>query len=76
MRPVVDGLVKKYAGKYDIRIMNGSVTDPNLVAKLAQKYSIRYVPTFVFLHADGSLESTVVGAVPVSRIEQELAKLS
>jgi len=76
MRPVVDGLVKKYAGKYDIRIMNGSVTDPNVVAKLANMFSIRFVPTFVFLNSDGSLNQTVVGAVPVSRIESELAKLS
>jgi thiol-disulfide isomerase/thioredoxin len=76
MRPVVDGLVKKYAGKYDIRIMNSSVTDPNLVSKLASLFSIRFVPTFVFLNSDGSLNQTVVGAVPVSRIEKELAKLT
>jgi len=39
-------------------------------------FSIRFVPTFVFLNSDGSLNQTVVGAVPVSRIESELAKLS
>jgi len=76
MRPVVDGLVKKYAGRYDIKVMNGSVADPNVVAKLAQKYSIRYVPTFVFVNSDGAVNATVVGAVPVSQIESELAKLS
>lgn len=73
---MVDGLVKKYAGRYDIRIMNGSVTDRNVVAKLAQKYSIRYVPTFVFVNSDGAVNATVVGAVPVSKLEQELARLS
>lgn len=73
---MVDGLVKKYAGRYDIRIMNASVTDRNVVAKLAAKYSIRYVPTFVFVNSDGAVNATVVGAVPVSKLEQELARLS
>jgi len=75
MKPVVDGLVKKHAGRYDIKVLNPSVADANEVASLARKYAIRYVPTFVFLNSDGGVNATVVGAVPASKLEQELAKL-
>jgi len=74
MKPVVDGLVSKYAGRYDIRIMNGSTGDPE-VERLAGEYGIRYVPTFVFVNTDGTKSGEVVGAVPVEQIEAELAKL-
>ena len=75
MKPVVDGLAKKYAGRYDIRVMNPSAGDAQAVGALARKYRIQYVPTFVFVHSDGGLSATVVGAVPVAQIEKELAKL-
>jgi len=74
MRPVVDGLVKKYAGRYDIRIMNASTGGPE-VGELAQKFKVEFVPTFVFVGTDGTVSATVVGAVPASKLEQELAKL-
>jgi thioredoxin-like negative regulator of GroEL len=74
MKPVVDGLVKKYAGTYDIRIMNGSTGDPQ-VETLAQEFDIQYVPTFVFVNSDGTVSAKIVGAVPVSQLEDELAKL-
>ena len=74
MKPVVDGLVKKYAGTYDIRIMNSSSGDPE-VASLAKKFGIQYVPTFVFVNTDGSVSEQIVGAVPASQLEAELAKL-
>jgi thioredoxin-like negative regulator of GroEL len=74
MKPVVDGLVKKYAGTYDIRIMNGSTGDPQ-VETLAQEFDIQYVPTFVFVNTDGTVSDKIVGAVPVSQLEQALAKL-
>ena len=73
MRPVVDGLVKKYAGRYDIRVMNTSNSEE--AQALAQRMQIEYVPTFVFLNADGSKSGSIVGAVPAEQIEAELAKL-
>jgi thioredoxin-like negative regulator of GroEL len=75
MRPVVDGLVKKYSGQYDIRILNTSRRDPKMMT-LAQTYQIQYVPTFVFVSSDGSLAGSVVGAVPASQLERELGKLT
>lgn len=74
MKPVVDGLAKKYAGRYAIMTMNTSSRDPK-VGNLAQKYGIRFVPTFVFVGSDGSVSASVVGAVPAVRLEQELARL-
>ena len=73
MKPVVDGLVAKYKGRYDFRILN---EDPDPGAQqLADKYQVPGVPTFVFLNSDGTQSGTVVGAVPVQQIETELAKL-
>jgi hypothetical protein len=71
---VVDGLIKKYAGRYDIRVMNGSTGDPE-VDRLAQVYGIEYVPTFVFLNRDGSLSNKLVGSRPAAELEAEMAKL-
>jgi thioredoxin-like negative regulator of GroEL len=74
MKPVVDGLVRKYAGTYDIRIMNGSSGNPD-VEGLSQTFGIAYVPTFVFVNSDGTVSAKIVGAVPASRLEEELARL-
>lgn len=71
---MVDGLRSKYAGRYDIKVLDTSGTDPE-VERLAQAYDIRYVPTFVFLNTDGSKSGQLVGAVPVEQLEAELAKL-
>lgn len=74
MKPVVDGLVTKYAGKIDIRIMNSSTGDPQ-VAELSEEFGIEYVPTFVFVNSDGTVSNKIIGAVPVADLEAELAKL-
>ncbi len=71
---MVDGLAQKYAGRYDIRVMNSSTGSPE-VGELAEKYGIEYVPTFVFVNTDGTESARIVGAVPVGQIEGELAKL-
>lgn len=73
MRPVVDGLVKKYAGRYDIRVMNTS--NDAEAQRLAQEMRIEYVPTFIFLNSDGSKSGEIVGSSSAEKIEAELAKL-
>jgi hypothetical protein len=75
MRPVVDGLVKRYSDRYDIEILNTSIRDPKMMA-LAQAYQIQYVPSFAFVNSDGSFSNLVVGAVPASQLERELSKLA
>lgn len=74
MKPVVDGLAKKYAGRVDVRVMNASSNDAE-VARLAQLYGVQYVPTFVFVNADGTHATTIVGGVSTARLEAELGKL-
>jgi hypothetical protein len=74
MRPVVDGLVKQYAGRYDIKVVNLSLNNEADRA-LYQSFGLQYVPTFVFLNADGSRSGTIVGSTSVQKIEAELAKL-
>lgn len=74
MRPVVDGLIKQYAGRYDIKVVNLSQNKEADVA-LYQSFGLQYVPTFVFLNADGTRSGTIVGAASVQEIQTELAKL-
>jgi thiol:disulfide interchange protein len=73
MKPVVNGLVQKYAGRYDIRVMNTSQDAE--ARRLAGTYQVEGVPWFVFLNADGSQSGTVRGAVPAAVLEAELTKL-
>jgi predicted DsbA family dithiol-disulfide isomerase len=74
MRPVVDGLVKEYAGRYDIKVMDTSSGDAT-VETLAQSFGIQYVPTFVFLNRDGTRSGTIVGEATARQLESALAKL-
>lgn len=74
MRPVVDGLVKEYAGRYDIKVMDTSSGDAKVEA-LAQSFGIQYVPTFVFLDRDGTRSGTIVGGASAQQLEAALAKL-
>lgn len=74
MRPVVDRLKDKYAGKVDIKRMNTSQGDPE-VERLAQSFGIQYVPTFVFVNSDGTKSGLIVGEVSQATLEAEIAKL-
>jgi len=74
MKPVVDGLRDRYAGKIEIRRMDTDGND-NQVAQLAGTFGIQYVPTFVFVNSDGTVSATVVGEVPESQLVAELSKL-
>ena len=69
---MVDGLVKKYAGRYDIRVMDTS--NDSEAVRLAESYGVQGVPTFVFLNTDGSQSGTVIGKVPGEELEAALAK--
>lgn len=74
MRPVVDRLRSAYAGKVDIREMNTSKGGAE-VEQLAQRFGIQYVPTFVFVNADGSVSNTLVGETAEATMRSELDKL-
>jgi thiol-disulfide isomerase/thioredoxin len=74
MKPVVDGLAKKYTGRYTIKVMNAS-TGGAEVEQLEEKLGIQYVPTFVFVDSDGTKIATIVGEATAAALEAELAKL-
>jgi len=59
MRPLVEGLEKTYKDKVDVRRLN--VEDDQDAVALAEKLGVQYVPTFVFVTADGVTSKTLVG---------------
>lgn len=74
MKPVVDRLKQQYAGKVDIKTMPTDGGDEQ-IATLADRFQVQYVPTFVFANADGTTTTSIVGEVPQSTLEAEIAKL-
>lgn len=73
MAPVVDRLTREYAGKVEIRAMN--VEKDKAASDLASGFKVQYVPTFVFLNADGSVVDTIVGEASESQLKAALDAL-
>lgn len=69
IQPFLDELAVEYAGK--IKFVN---VDIDKTSTIAQKYSIRGVPTMLFIK-DGSVVNTIVGAQTKSRIQLALDTL-
>jgi thioredoxin-like negative regulator of GroEL len=70
---VVDRLKTEYEGVVEFRLLNVD-TDPE-GQELMAKYNAQFVPTFVFLMADGSVSETIVGAQPESVLRSALDAL-
>ena len=73
MKPVVDGLQPDYEGVVEFRLINAE-TDPEGAA-LMQQFRAQYVPTFVFVSADGQVVDQIVGAVEESVLVEKLDAL-
>lgn len=73
MKPVVDGLEKEWAGRVEFRRLNVE-TDPKGV-ELANTMGVQYVPTFVFVNADGVTAGQVVGEQTKDSLEKALGDL-
>jgi len=58
MKPLVERLEKTYAGKVEFRRLNVE-SDP-AANDLASKLGVQYVPTFLFVNADGVIAKNVV----------------
>lgn len=69
IQPVLDELAVEYAGK--IKFIN---VDIDKTSTIAQKYSVRGVPTMLFVK-DGQVVNTIVGAQSKSRIQLALDTL-
>ena len=73
MAPVVNRLKSEYEGRVNVRILQGG---DNGYAELSQRYGIQYVPTFVFVGADGSQRGdAIVGEVDESELRVRLDAL-
>lgn len=59
MKPLVEGLEKVYKDKVEVRRLN--VESDQAAIALAEKLGVQYVPTFVFVTADGVTSKTLVG---------------
>lgn len=74
MKPLVERLKKEYAGKVEFRRYVDS-GDP-VGDKLAQQFNVEYVPTFVFVNADGTVSGQpLVGGVGEQVLRQRLDEL-
>ena len=73
MAPVVDRLEGEYEGAVEFRLVNVD-EDPSGSA-LMQQFGAQYVPTFVFLNADGSNAGQIVGAVEEGAMREKLDSL-
>lgn len=71
MRPVVDRLKKEYAGRVEIVLLK----DGQEATEKAQQFGVQYVPTFVFLKADGTRIDQVVGGMSEEQMRQKLDAL-
>lgn len=70
MKPVVDGLEKRYAGKVEFRRYNVE-TDPSGI-DVANRMGVTAVPTFVFVNSSGVSAGQIVGSVSEDQIVSAL----
>ena len=73
MAPVVDRLADTYESTVEFRRMN--VEKDEEAASLASSLRIQYVPTFVFMNADGTISDTLVGEVTEAQLKDALDAL-
>lgn len=72
MAPVVDRFQKKYSGKVAIEVVN--VDEPKGKAE-AEKYNVRFLPTFVFFDKDGNQVDLVTGGMDDATFEAKIKSL-
>lgn len=72
MKPVVDGIMKRYEGKVELRRMDANAADTQ---QLANSYGVQYVPTFVFVDKGGQRVDEVVGEMSEQQLTQKLDAL-
>lgn len=73
MAPVVDRLTEEYKGSIEVRRLN--VDNDEQAAELASLFRVQYVPTFVFLNADGTTADVLVGEVSEDALREAIEAL-
>ena len=74
MKPLVEGLEKQYAGKVEFRryVDSGDAVGD----ALAQQFNVQYVPSFLFVNADGSVSGDLlVGGVTAADLTARIDAL-
>lgn len=74
MAPVVDRLKKEYEGTVEFRLFN--VDEDTEGQALMQQYGAQYVPTFVFVNADGTSAGQLVGEQSEEALRKQLDALN
>lgn len=74
MAPVVDRLKKEYEGSVEFRLFN--VDEDTEGQALMQQYGAQYVPTFVFVNADGTSAGQLVGEQSEEVLRKQLDALN
>lgn len=73
MAPIVNGLIPRYDATVAIRMYNVETSaDGNA---LAEEFGVQFVPTFVFVDADGTVVNTIIGETTEKTLASELDKL-
>ena len=73
MKPVVNRLEKEYKGTVEFRRIN--VDTDKQGASLMQQFNAQYVPTFVFINADGTTADLKVGELKEGQLSAALDAL-
>ncbi len=73
MAPIVSGLVDDYEGDVAIRVYNVETSDEG--ARLAEEYGVQFVPTFIFVNADGEDVDQLIGEVSEGTLKASLDDL-
>jgi thiol-disulfide isomerase/thioredoxin len=73
MKPLVEGLEKQYGDKIEFRRLN--VETDKAGVDLANELNVQYVPTFMFVNADGVVSKQTVGALDEAQFKAALEAL-
>lgn len=72
MAPIVNGLKPQYEDDVAIRIYNA---ETEAGGALAEEYGVQFVPTFVFVDANGEVVNTIIGETTENTLKAELDRL-
>jgi thioredoxin-like negative regulator of GroEL len=73
MAPIVSGLVDEYEGSVAIRTYNAETSEQGIA--LAEEYGVQFVPTFVFVNAEGEAVDQLIGEVTEKTLRASLDDL-
>jgi thioredoxin-related protein len=73
MAPVVNGLKPEYEDSVAFRLYDVSTSAEG--NQIANGYGVQYVPTFIFLDAEGNLAEALIGEVTEAQLREVLDRI-